>query len=197
MPQVLALVGRVDRHRNGAGQQRAPPAEQRLRRVLHERRHAVARLHPELDQRPGDTTPGVHDVAGRQLRADDVEVLTLGVRLESPQQQVDDRALVAIDDPRSVAHQTTKARSTMSWSSVSGSRSLGMCSSDTTAGSSAWYAEINPLNSRASTSASPLRKVPARCPRRNIPACSPIASSYRSSTTMSSSRSGDKVIALE
>ena len=66
--------------------------------------------------------------------------------------------------PRDAAprHAATKVRSTMSCSSVSGSRSRGRGSSDTTAGSSAWYAEMRPLKRRASTSGSPLRKAPVR-----------------------------------
>ena len=46
--QVLALVGGVDRHRDGAGAHDAPPRERGLGRVLDERRHPVAWSYPEL-----------------------------------------------------------------------------------------------------------------------------------------------------
>jgi hypothetical protein len=83
--QVLALVGGVDRYADGAGQERTPPTEQRIGRVLDQGRNAVALLYAEISEQPGDAAPGLHDVGGRELRADDIEVLAVAIRVESRQ----------------------------------------------------------------------------------------------------------------
>ena len=81
--QVLALVGGVDRHRDGAGPDDAPPREGALDRVLDQRGHPVAGLHAGGDQRVGDPAGGVVHVGRGDLLAVDVEVLAGGVALEA------------------------------------------------------------------------------------------------------------------
>src|SRR5205814_324215 len=80
--------------------------------------------------------------------------------------------------PRSAARQRgMKACFTISCSAASGSR-WTPGSSETTAGSSAWYADTNPLKRRARTTGSPPRNTPAAWPRLKSAAWSRIASSY-------------------
>src|SRR5579871_2193505 len=202
MPEIFVLVRGVDRHRDTAGEDDAPPGEHRLGRILNKRGDPAAPSDAKFAEECGDAAASVVDLGCGDLRADNIQVLAFGVPFEACVQQLDDRAFLAVVDPDPVAHQslpsqTTKARSTTSCRPASGSRSRGLGSSETTAGSSAWYADMMPLKRRASTSGSPSLRTPPRWPRRKSDVCSCMASSYRSFMTRSISRSVDKAAALE
>ena len=73
----------------------APPRQHRLGRVLDERGDAVAGLEPEAGEGAAQPCRDIGHLRGRVLDAADVEVLGVGLALESLSEQVDDRVAFA------------------------------------------------------------------------------------------------------
>ncbi len=186
MAEVLALVRGVDRDGHRPAQDRAPPGEHRLR--LSSRR---ASRRGRRARRPDpDSIPAMRPPVSATSAADTFVPTTSRY---SPSGSCSSRrcrsSMIVCSSSSSIQTRSVKVgcllitveRRTCSRRCravrASGRRSRGLASSDTTAGSSAWYAEISPLNRRASTSGSPLRSTPPRWPRRNSEAWNCIASS--------------------
>ncbi len=93
--QVLALVGGVHRDRDPSRAHGAGPGQQRHRRVLEQRGHPVVLLGPERMECPAKASAGLHHLTRRELDASHVEVLAVGVGLESAGEELGNGGLLA------------------------------------------------------------------------------------------------------